>query len=109
VAHRFLRMADHRSVGGSMWAERRAFATRNRASLGNLWRWIDRSFGLAELTLRDRVVSVSRAMRVIPSVPAFLPSHWPGPVEREKVTGGVITRRVSLKQRVPGKRISARR
>jgi hypothetical protein len=37
----------------------------------------------------------------------FHPFSGPrGPVEREKGIGGVITRRISLKQRMPGRRIA---
>jgi len=35
------------------------------------------------------------------------PYTLPGPEQREQVFGGVITRRVSLKQRSPGRRIRA--
>ena len=35
------------------------------------------------------------------------PYTLPGPEQREKVVGGVITRRISLKQIAPGRRIRA--
>ncbi len=44
-------------------------------------------------------------IRRIPAASGFPPSYLPGQTEREKTIGSVITRRISLRQRAPGRRI----
>ena len=60
---------------------------------------------LAGATFDKNTRELTLTIRRVPAVPAFQPLHWPGPDKREQVMGGVITRRISLRQRSPGQRI----
>jgi hypothetical protein len=62
---------------------------------------------LARAEFDKNTRDLTLAIRRIPAVGAFLPSHLPGQTIREKGIGGLIMRRVSLKQRAVGQRIRA--
>jgi len=62
---------------------------------------------LASATFDKNTRELTLAIRRIPAMSGFLPSYSPAPDKREKGMGGVITRRISLKQPAPGRRIRA--